>query len=78
MGFRKQPVSDYIKVERSREARHWISDVMLPIIGIGFYVKLVDPDFAKKITDAGKNVVNKGKNLIGKVFTPKSKEEAED
>ena len=78
MGIKKQPVSDYIKVERSREARHWISDVILPIVGIGMYIKIVDPEFGTKIADAGKKVVNKGKNLVHKVFKPKSEEKAEE
>lgn len=75
MGFKRQPVSDYIKVERSREARHWISDVILPIVGIGIYAKIVDPELGTKISNAGKKVINKGKNYIHRVFKPDTEEE---
>ena len=53
-------MTNYQKIEASREARLWITQVMLPAVGIGAYVLAKDPELREK----AKNGVEKVKNKL--------------
>lgn len=70
---RNNEVSDYIKVERSRETRLWISNVILPVVGLGIYVDMLNPELKTKIKAKGEEIVNKAKAKVEIIFKPKKK-----
>lgn len=53
-------MTNYQKIEASREARLWITQVMLPAVGIGAYVLAKDPALREK----AKTEIEKVKNKI--------------
>lgn len=56
-------MSDYLRFERSRNARLWITEVVIPLVGIAVVVAS-NPASREFVTNAG----NKLKNKIKKVF----------
>ncbi len=76
MAFGKNnEVSDYIKVERSRETRLWLSNVIIPIVGLGIYVDMVNPDLKKQVKAKGEAVINKVKTKVESIIKPVKKTE---
>ena len=52
-------MTNYQKIEASREARLWITQVMLPAVGIAAYVIAKDPDLREKAKICGEKLKNK-------------------
>lgn len=52
-------MTNYQKIEASREARLWITQVMLPAVGIGAYVLAKDPALREKAKIGVEKVKNK-------------------
>lgn len=52
-------MTNYQKIEASREARLWITQVMLPAVGIGAYVLAKDPALREKAKTEIEKVKNK-------------------
>lgn len=52
-------MTNYQKIEASREARLWITQVMLPAVGIGAYVLVKDPALREKAKTEIEKVKNK-------------------
>lgn len=55
----KKKTSDYIKLERSKEIRKWITYVGIPIVGAASYVYTQHPEIIQKAKDKLQRVKDK-------------------
>ncbi len=63
--------SEWARIERSREARLWVTQVVLPAVAVGAWVVSKNPELAEVISDKYHNTVDKVKGI----FKPKKNEE---